>query len=203
MKEFLCRELPVVRSGDAISKVQVTNITTETPPFRTNSRCMECHSTIDPMAATIRNVWLHRSRGSMASLMTTPVTRPSQENSFINEDIKYYTRPPKGRFFFRGYDGQLHNKAVDNVSELSSYIAEIKDPYVCAASRYFNYFTGIDVAITDFADAGSASEGSTKYRDIVIGLGEDFFQHKSPEKLIKNIISHPVYKTIGFRATKN
>ena len=58
-KEILCRDLPVVQPKDAIALVDSSG--TNPFPFRNSSSCMQCHSSIDPMGWSIRDIRLNKT----------------------------------------------------------------------------------------------------------------------------------------------
>ena len=197
--DLFCRDIPVVRSADAVPKVQSTSAV----PFRQGISCMQCHSSIDPMAQIQRNRSLDRTNncdpGSMSYYNNQSVDKPQELVEQVEADSDFYRRPPKGKFFFRTHDGKLLNQEVMGVSGMGSYMASVDDLYICAAKRYFQFLTGINVPMFDEGDfsAPNLSEKSTNYRRMVIQMGLDLKQNQNLEILINKIISSEAYINPG------
>lgn len=197
--DILCRDIPVVRSADAVTKVQSSSAL----PFRQGISCMQCHSSIDPMAQVQRNRTLKYSNGcntgsvSYTTIQTVDKTQETVEQ--VESDNDFYRRPPKGHFYFRTYDGKLLNQEVTGVDGMGEYMATVDDLYICAAKRYFQFFTGIDVPMYDAGDfsAPKLSAKQSNYRQMVIDMGLDLKKNQNLEILINKIISSQAYINPG------
>ena len=116
-------------------------------------------------------------------------------------------RPNRGQFFMRGYDGTLYSQTisatndVDGLTQLGQAIANTNDLYTCAASRYFEFFTGITVSLQDVGDPRFVplTQDDLEYRSIVHQLGISLKTHQNLQQLIREIISLPLYKTRSLR----
>lgn len=200
LHDVLCRDVPSVRDSDAALFVQKVT-TSRTPPFRTGVTCMSCHSSMDPMAATARNYSFYEGpysapRGSTsAHLYQWPVTLP-REVGQVDDDPDFHKRPPFGRLFFRSYNGTLVSQDVGNLGALGQAIAQTDDFYVCRASQYFQYFTGIQVNLQDIGDASKPALSKTELdlRNIVIQLGLDLKKTQSLQLLIREILESDAYQ---------
>jgi hypothetical protein len=210
--DLLCRDLPAIRLKD-VPALQST-FTKSTPSFRASQTCMQCHSTIDPMAGTQRNRVLYRVRQwkdpmpqgcHMAlnqpcwsyQMRTYPVSAPV-EPGIVDSDPAFSKRPPQGRFKMRSYSGALIDVEVTGTAELGKAIAATNDLYACAASRYFKFLTGIGVRLDDIGAPGVASslgEVDRAYRTMVITLGQNLKSHQSTKQLIKEILQSPLFQT--------
>lgn len=210
VQDFLCRELPVLRDQDVGDYV----LGESSLSYRNSKGCVKCHTTIDPMAATTRNVQYIRSGrfydngGSYGFLYKRDTT--AEDASYFPEepDSSFYARPTKGHLMLRTYDGELVYKPVANVEELAQELIKLNDPYVCMAKRYFEYFTGISVDMSDIKDPSnnnfpSLSASEQAYRDMVIKLGLKLKEDKDPKNLIKNILNHSVYKLEDYGISEN
>ena len=78
---------------------------------------------------------------------------------------------------------------------------------MCVASRYFSFFTGIQVNLRDYADPaaeGVITDGDMHYRQMVkslaMGLKNDPAQ--SVKSVIRKIFELPLYQTEGLRDPK-
>jgi hypothetical protein len=103
---------------------------------------------------------------------------------------------PKDGFFFSGHDGRLVNKKVENLDEAGAAIASEDEVYVCAAKRYFYYFTGIDVEVGDIGDPQNPitlDPYEAELREAIIQMGKSLKDHQDPRKTIRSILEHPSY----------
>lgn len=207
LNDLLCRGLPVVRSGDALPLVQ-TAITTATPSFRKTPSCVRCHSTIDPMAATARNVsfaWTTAPLfGGIHSLVKWPVSLPA-ENSVVDADKDYFKRPPNGRLFYRNYKGDLIDRPVSGIQDLGQALAETEDLYICTAAKYLEFFTGIKLSLSDPGDpdnSGPIDPANKVYGDYAIRLGKNLMSDQNLANLIKDILRSELYRKNSMRASR-
>lgn len=206
-KDVLCRDVPVIRMSDATGFVQ-TNPTSSTPPFRTGAACMQCHASMDPMAATARNFYFtddnHNPDTTNAKhLYKFPVTSPA-ETGIVDADPIFHTRPSNGRLFYRSYDGTLIDRAVTSIADLGQKISEGNDFYACTAARYYKFFTGINVNLQDAGDSTlpALTAGDVYYRNQVIQLGQSLKTSQNLKTLIQEIMSLDVYKRASNRGSQ-
>lgn len=208
-KDILCREIPVIRSSDVIflkTKLPASNLT-----FRNGLSCLQCHFSIDGLAGAVRNKTVTRTGidkqdvtlNAVHSLMpySFPITETAEKNlESSDNDSNFYKRPPLANFIFRSYDGVFHNEQYEGTEELGKAISELDDPYICAASRYYRFLTGVNVEIRDYNDSMSAisdTQDEIQYRNLVIQLGKNLKKHQSLNKMIEEIIASPLYLTPG------
>lgn len=210
VKDFFCRELPVIRDQDATAYVSETSSIT----FRNTKGCVKCHATIDPMAALTRNANYTRVArffdpgGHYTFLVKKPTDRTDKSYFPLENDNDFSRRPTKGHLYIRSFNGDLIYKQVDNLEELAQEALKLDDMYVCMAKRYFKYFTGVDVDLSDVKDPSnnnfpSLSASQTKYRNIVINLGKDLKNSQDMKKLIKDILSLDLYKQHDYGVSQN
>jgi hypothetical protein len=205
LKDLLCRDLPALRFSDASDYVQ-TKISPATPPFRANASCMGCHATMDPLAETIRNLSLTfvpaRSAGTVATahIMHWPSTLQAATGT-VDDDPSFFRRPPAGRLRFRSYNGALIDVPVEGLAELGRAVAATDDLYVCAASKYFQFFTGISVSLQDEGDSSkpALSESEKMYRELVVQMGLRFKSHQSLRTLVQEILTSATYRSESLR----
>ncbi|MCB0420163.1 MAG: hypothetical protein KDD61_04155 [Bdellovibrionales bacterium] len=204
-QDLLCRSLPVLRYGDALPFVDATS----SFPFRQSQTCVTCHATIDRMAGTMRNYTL-RFAGRATTTVDEkilaieyadawPISKPPIENWRSEIDTDYHLRPPIGQLYYRGYDGTLNFSSVSGSGELGSELAARKDLYVCAAKRYYEFFTGHSVTVADINDPAYIEPlppEEIHHRNRVIELGERLFQHQSLKILIREIIESPEFNEV-------
>lgn len=203
--DALCRRLPVVRTEDAVAFVAPTS----NVPFRNSSGCVRCHVSMDRMSATIRDM-TYVIRGSGAPdegfetvVRTTESAQPAAADWPASADANYHRRPTNGVLYYRAHDGSLVNLNVGSLAALGEAIASRDDFYVCAAKRYYHYFTGVDVNIGDVDDPAAGIFLTARdefHRNRVISLGLQLKQSQSARSLIESILRMGSYKRQDFGA---
>lgn len=204
MKDFFCRDIPVLREEDVI-EYQSTNAAS--PQFRKGVNCLTCHSTIDQMALTARNLKLVTSGNGpnaadyvpkyFATIAAFTPTQAAQSPLWpeVNQN-QFHLQNPQGMLYFRNYTGRLVKRNLSSIQELGTAIAEQDDYYVCLAKRYFEYFTGVDVQIRDPALRNDSFYSNPRYRelrDYVVDLGLDLRSHGQVKRLMTRILKSPYY----------
>jgi hypothetical protein len=159
---------------------------------------MQCHSTMDPMAATIRNA-VHFPFYFAPQLVFNWYNRPPDRAPAalptLEKDSEFWRRPPEGALKYRSYDGTLTSVSVLGVQQLGEELAKTNDLYVCAAKRYYKALTGISV---DLSDSGAMTspvltKGELFHRNKVISLGNSLKASQQLRTLIKAIIESPTF----------
>lgn len=203
--DLLCRPLPAVRMSDAADYVR-PNSTTE---FRKSQTCTTCHVSHDRLSGVIRNFQYQvvarfqdvpPAGGIFPRWLTA--NQPAESEWPSEPDNNYAARPPTGIFYFRNYLGELKNiQSIGSLAQLGTVIADQPDFYICAAKRYYEYFTGIATDIGDLGDAThrTLSNVEKKHRDEVINLGLALKSHQSLRKLIESIIRLPQYRKSDYQ----
>lgn len=202
--DFFCRELPVVRSTDVDHYIAPASPLT----YRNSRSCVQCHASLDPMAGIVRDArYVRRGHfndpnGAYAFLLKWDKTMPAANYFPVSADSNYHRRPTDGNFYMRTLHGELISRELSSLEELGNEFLKTDDLYVCAAKRYFEYFTGIKADISDIKDPMNAnfpslSVDQQKYRQIVIDLGLSLKSHKNLKQLVKDIISSPSYRRNG------
>lgn len=219
-EDLLCRQLPVIKESDAVSlevcpTCAIKPSTAEAAhvlPFRQSRACVQCHASMDQLIGVVRN--LRGANSGRCNLNTNDhaafgwiVQDPTMAKSFAwgyKADPNYRKRQPAGKFVYRTYNDQLMNVNVDNLDHLGTTLAGTNDLYICAAKRYYRYFTGIDADITPMTAAEAAALPADRkfYRERVINLGARLksasFYDRDPIKLIEAIFDLPEYKKKDF-----
>lgn len=206
-KDLLCRDLPVVRSSDSLRFVQPTSHIS----FRQGNSCMQCHTSMDGLAQGVAHTSLVRASNTCttsigfdtAHIYTHPIRQPALTVP-TDGDNRFFERTPRLHFYFRSaIDGRLHNQHFDNLDDLSAYIMNnVEDFYTCAAKRYFQFFTGIDVPLFDpdpIAHNPLSNDGMANYHQTVLNLGKDLMTHRNVYTLIEEIIQSETYLYPGMK----
>jgi len=208
LTDLLCRDLPAVRNGDGQPFVQINS----SIPFRSAESCMQCHSSMDRMAAVARNLLFVRSaipgpgnNHSSLAFARMPASLPPTGQDPISpetSDQYFQKRPPTGELYFRSYNGELIRMNINDLSGLGDALSQQKDFYACTAKKYYRYFTGIDATLADLGDSlvPPLTNFEILHRNQVIELGMSLMQHQSTSKLIAEIMKTVTYKTINYGA---
>ncbi len=196
MDDFLCRELPSLRTTDVVKEVSITS----TIPYRTGISCMACHSSMDFLAGAVRNGNRTTSHNGNDITAVGFFGRVSATSAYApmpveKNDASFARRPANGRLFYRSYDGSIVKEEVIGAQELGEVMAETNDFYVCAAKRYYRFLTGINVDLSDSGDINTPElgRGAEYQRNKVIQMGLDLKNHQSGRSLIKSIIEQNAF----------
>jgi hypothetical protein len=201
MESALCRPFPILRKPDVERWVN----TGSELPFRRSSSCMTCHATMDSLAGTARNVSIRIAPNANCFVPLGAVVAGVKYPEEIqldaggtprpDSDPIFSARPPTGRLIYRSFDGSLKDMSGKDLPELANQLVAQDDVYVCAAKRYFEYFTGISVNLQDIGDPELPvlSAADLQYRNQVIELGRGLKSTNSLRSLIQNILSSPTY----------
>ena len=193
-KDVLCRDIPVIRSSDVAFLKQ--NMPVSELSFRNGNSCLQCHFSIDGLAGAVRNRSVLKT-GMDATIDTKlfvnsifsyshPITEPAEPIlDKYDSDPDFYKRPATANLVFRTFEGEFINKQVTGTEEVGQSISKLDDLYVCAASRYFRFLTGVNVEISDYSDPMSPNSDTAdevQYRNLVIKFGKNLKKHQSLNK---------------------
>ncbi|MFN7685223.1 MAG: hypothetical protein ACK5QT_07415, partial [Oligoflexia bacterium] len=171
-KEFLCRDLPVIRPSD----VPPATIDPASPiSFNRLRSCQQCHQSMEPMAATVRNFVAARSARvtPTPNLFVTIHGLDRRRDGTSSSSFAY--QEPNGSLVFRDLEGQLIQQPVQGVTGLAEALVARPDFYACVASRYYQFLTGTQVQLFDPGSptAPSLSEQDLIHVNFVKQLGQD------------------------------
>lgn len=212
MNTFLCADLPALRESD-VKQFLVGN---SSAPFRNSNSCIMCHATLDPMAYTARNLVIGNSdyqalNGSLEQaksalhLVSYRAELPSVSGWPSEPVANFHRQVPTGRLYFRSMTGELVDKPLNGIDSLGAAMTQTKDYYYCAAKRYFEFFTGIQVPLYDRMNPANAevnrklSDEAVADRLFVEGLGEDLSKSQSVRSLVKQIMASKYYRQVNYR----
>ncbi len=229
--DLMCRDLPVLRTSDVSQPVieylaAFTDPATRIA-FRSDTLCASCHETVDPGSSAIRNLRFDRVLGTAfdwdgdgstadegASMIFagTSGLQATETTAFHlqHADTQYHNKKPRARLKYRSYDGSLINSDTaffnnenifDVLSKMGNFLANQNDLYVCAAARYFKFFTGISVNLSDPGDERNPplSEADQYYKSLVVNLGQNLKSHQQLKELIRQILMSQIYQKSGMR----
>lgn len=209
MHSFLCRKGPSLRATDVGSYLagEIAAV-----PFRKTTACLRCHATLDQAALTLRHV-RQASTGNYGPAKIVRYTSTiSSYGSLSTASPEWPSVPtpnfaltaPVGRLYFRSINGSLVNVPVGNLDGLGHALSATEDFYACAASRYFKYFTGIEVNLFDPQDpdniplVSSLNDSDRDLRAFVLALGKELQTTGHLKTLVQHILTSPYYKRAGF-----
>lgn len=205
LNTFLCLSLPTLRESDIQHLIKSSSPT----PFRNATSCVSCHATLDQMAYTARNVVIGASNyiilntptpATVTLLMSTfKQTHPSVAGWPDTEISDFHKQTPSGKLFFRSASGELINQTVNSIQELGQALVDTDDYYLCAAKRYYEFFTGQDISLYDRTNP--ANTGVNKLltakdienRAFIESLAQKLKKDQSVKELIKNIMHSEEY----------
>lgn len=190
--DLLCRNFPILNQKEASSYIRKKSKI----GFRKKSDCMNCHSTIDSMAAVIRNMENYNSGNvdihyTIRNVYMHKVNRVHQ-GPLPDSMGNFFQTRPEGRFIHKDIYGKRINRKVSSLDELGRALASTKDFYYCFSKRYFEFFTGINIDI-EAVDWKKSSDPTIKF---LASLSENLRKNQSVEKLLSAIFESSFYKEV-------
>lgn len=210
MESLMCSPFPSLRESDISDFVTSGS----SAPFRNASSCVMCHATLDPFAYVARNRVVGNSDftnyikstvlvGNFKATLSSVAGWPSEPVA------NFHRQEPKGKLYYRSATGALVNRSVNNSEEMGQAISDTDDFYQCAAKRYFEYFTGINVSLYDRSNPANAelNRKLTKVdkddRKFIENLAKELRTTQSLPNLVRQIISSDYYKHSNYRPEEN
>lgn len=161
--DYMCSKLPTFKDSDPQVVAELKRFEKSEIGFRKSATCVACHLTLDNFAHASRNIVSSRGippqfvrdirDGGVTEALSSfevvnhyPPVKPSLTEA-VDKDNLYHRRQPDGRLIYRNYAGTLVNKNVRGVAALGEEIAKQDDIYMCAAKRYYNFLTGINIPL--------------------------------------------------------
>lgn len=209
VESLLCLSLPTLREDDVLNLVN----TASKVSFRNHSSCMTCHATMDPFAATARNLIVAETEPDLNGAIDKSifvssfnVTLPSTEIFASAAVPNYNKQQPTGRLFYRSFhSGELINQDVQNIEDMGKKLAETEEFYQCLSKRYFQYFTGINVSLYDTRDKKNQdlnlalTERDKQDRKFIEFLGAELRTSQSLSRIIELILRSDYYMSPTFK----
>lgn len=210
MESLMCSPFPSLRESD-ISQFVANG---SSAPFRNASSCVMCHATLDPFAYVARNRVVGNSDftnflkntilvGNFKATMASVAGWPSEPVP------NFHRQEPKGRLYYRSATGALVDRSVNNSEEMGQAMSETEDFYQCAAKRYFQYFTGINVSIYDRTNPANSdlnrklTKADKDDRKFIEKLAKELRTTQSLPNMVRQIIGSDYYKYQNYRVEEN
>ncbi|MCO4794916.1 MAG: hypothetical protein KC493_14445 [Bacteriovoracaceae bacterium] len=190
--DLLCRTLPILKKEEVKSFVRRNSKI----GFRKKSDCMNCHSTIDTMAAVLRNMENYNS-GNVDVHYTV-------RNIYMNESVRvhkgelpdssklFYQTKPEGKFIHKDLFGQKIDKKIQSLQELGKELSKTPDFYFCVAKRYLHFFTGVNINLESVSWNKPKSE-EAKFLKL---LATKLMKNQEMDELINSIYHSKIFREI-------
>lgn len=196
-EDLLCHQLPTLDDADVSSEVLPSSSHT----FQNSTSCMRCHSSIDGMAFGYRNLFIFASAAAPQIPNQTAGMRVDGVTSLIpSATAKLFPlQPPRGRLHYRELVTRTRRSVnFGSLSELGINLSTGQDLYTCAAKRYYQYFTGVNVDLT-----ARATQSLEKYhQDQVLALGSLLKDKQSVRSLLHSIFKSEAFKSSHYLTEK-
>lgn len=188
-EDLLCHQLPTLTDADIAAEVLPKSSHT----FQQTSSCMRCHSSIDGMGYGFRN---------MVNVVSS--ANPTETGQQVGLPIQSFTAltpvsgattfavtTPEGRLHYRELvSGVKRDSKFTSLAQLGSVLASHSDLYTCAAKRYYQFFTGVNVDLSK-----AATDKLDKFhQDQVIALGKSLKTSQKVRSLLKEIFSSQAFQ---------
>lgn len=198
--DFMCHELPTLTEEDVLKEV-----VPESPhAYHQSASCMVCHSSIDPLANTFRNISkvitantndFNDDFKKQGSLAYTVIKVPPLAGSKL-----FPLQTAQGRLKYRSHENKLIENNIVGIQQLANHLKVSPDFYRCTAKKYYKFFTGIDVQLTPRnISAGQDNQVSQFHRNFVYSLAEHLQTTQSLTKMIEEIFSSETFKSRDFK----
>lgn len=196
-QDLLCHQLPTLRAADVTKDV----IKTSPHAFRHSTSCMQCHTSVDPMAfayrhlATGRTISANRIDRVHGYHIETILAVPT-----LNDSRYFSTLPPTGAYAYRTLlDKKLVRGNIASLQGLANHLRTSNDFYLCSAKKYYKYFTGVNVQLENREPAGTPEE---LHQKLVIQLSQKLKSTQSVSQMLKELFESSVYQSRDFLSTE-
>jgi hypothetical protein len=197
-EDLLCHRMPTLRVADVQNEVDSRSEFT----FQRNVTCMQCHSGIDGLAFGYRNhIQFFSSGGATLGRQEqgVPVSGITRVPASAGASL-FPAQIPNGRLHYR----ELISGAVErdlsftSIKQLGAMLASENDFYTCAAKRYYQFFTGVDVDLSQPAKATL----DKYHQGQVVALAKVLHTKQSVRELLKAIFASDTFKSSNFLTEK-
>lgn len=200
-QDVMCHQMPSLSDADVKSEVDSSS----PYMFQQQSTCMRCHSSIDGMALSMRNLIHFSSSANASSRQTTGVPISGLVQMPVVTGASTFALQPITQTPYIAslhYRELLSSKVIKtplvSINHIGTEIAKTNDIYLCAAKRYYKFFTGVDVMLHQ-----KATETNEKYhQDTVIRLSATLKSKQSVRELINEIFKSETFRTRNYLAEK-
>jgi hypothetical protein len=197
LNDLLCRDLPAILEKDAETKVKKNSHIA----YEKSAKCISCHLTMDPMAGVLKEyqVGINNTIGAVLDDKGI-IDRQEVIFSFIHKlkgdelkKLSNYNSENNGKIYLRDFKGAIIDVKTDNMNELGKELASLDDFYLCAAKRYFYFFTGINIQ-TDPIKLLKFKEPKSPELSYVYKWALNLKKHQNLKQLMKDIFKSPSFR---------
>jgi hypothetical protein len=194
-QDLLCHTLPTLTVEDVKKDVQPSS----PMPFRQSASCMQCHTSLDPMAYGYRHLSIERTfSAGLTDRMYGHHVDHIVESPLVNNPKYFTTQTPIGHYAYRSLvDGKLMSGQFNTLTQLGSVLAQSDDFYRCSAKKYYKYFTGVDVQMVSREPAGSAE---AVHQNMVLTLASKLKSTGSLSEMLKALFGSSIYQSRNFKS---
>lgn len=121
------------------------------------------------------------------SLYMNPEDQPFSQDS----DANWNKKRPKAWVIFRDYKNDLVSQVVENIEGVGQALTSLPDYYICAAARYFKFFTNKNVSIQAVPTSDPQEE---LVRQDIIRMGLHLQSTQNLRELISDILHSDAYR---------
>ena len=199
-QDVLCHQLPTLTAADADLEVDPKS----EHPFRALRTCMQCHSSIDPLAMAYKGFFHTITSGNPQ--VPAQVEGVPMIHAFVLAPVagakQFNLQAPTGRLKYREHiTGKLVEQEVNGIGAIGPVLAQNKDLYTCAAKRYYQFFTGIDAPLMKLDPTLKNYEANKFHQDQVVELAETLERTQKVEEVFKLIFNSPAFKSRNYLST--
>lgn len=198
-EDLLCHQMPTLHEEDVRADV----LSASPHGFRLSSSCMACHTSLDPMATTMRNFAPYRT-GQNDALTASPENDALRAKGTVVTGITklpvvegsghFALQKPVGALNYRDHTDKLIKIPVNNLNELGTALSNSDDFYRCIAKRYYNFFTGYDVNLAERNVPESSNTAEAKYhRAKVYSIAANLKKSQNMTSMIKEIFNSEAF----------
>lgn len=198
-QDLMCHELPTLTDADVKGDVDPKSHYS----FRQTSSCMRCHSSVDEMAMAYRNKVIVRTSARPDvdtnligwGLPTILAITPKAGSTDLNH------QPPTTRVRFRELiTGKAVSTAATDLAGVGNVLAANQDLYLCAAQRYYQFFTGVKVALVKLDSKSSTYQLDKEHQDFVVKLAQDLKSKQKVRDLFYAIFQSKAFKARNYNS---
>lgn len=198
--DLLCQQLPTLAESDVPdSELNMKS----SNGFKQNKSCLQCHTSVDPLAYGFRNLGIYITgpgfnSGDPLSAKGSPIFGVFRFSELAGSNI-FAVQKPTGTLRYRDHKNVFVEKQFSSLSELGAALATSDDFYRCVTKRYYQFFTGIDVNLTVRNIPEGKDTALAKYhRDQVDAMATKLKESQNLRLLIKDIVSSDTFRSRHF-----
>lgn len=201
-QDLLCHSNPPLLTTDVPDSV-ITN----RKAFTASKTCMQCHYSYDPLVDGYRHIYFSETATPPRTDLNISGHSPNFVRSIasVSGSQVYNLQPPSGVWRYRPHlspsTTAVVNLPFNSLEEAGVSISQQNDPYVCAAQRYYQFLTGIQVPLDLLPAAATNAKAqlTVEHQQKVMAYAQTL-KTESVRELFKQIISSEAFRTRNYKA---